>query len=177
MMVLLLAFSSQGFAGLPVYGVSGFVQEYEDTLDSFENYLEDFTEEEESRTTFELHRWIGYGIILGSLFEVGTGLYALNMYENNQTPPDYLRISHRAVGYTIFTLSTVQSAIGTYNIIKLWGDEGQTRRLIHGTLAYAATGSYLYAGYLAFRGYYDQHRTWMLIASGLSALTGLWIIF
>ncbi|GEM_PF-1652450 len=177
MIGVLLAFSSQGFAGLPVYGVSGFMQEYGDTLDSFENYLEDFTEEEESRTTFELHRWMGYGIILGSLFEIGTGIYTLNMYENDRTPPDYLRLTHRAVGYTIFTLSTIQSSLGTYNIIKLWGEEGQTRRLIHGTLAYAATGSYLYAGYLAYREDYRKHRMWMLIASGLSALAGLWIIF
>ncbi|NPB03466.1 MAG: hypothetical protein GXO39_03500 [Thermotogae bacterium] len=175
---MFLSFSSQGFVGIPTYGIVAAQDFQEDTLDSFEAYLEDCSSEmEEARTTFTFHRWMGYGIILGSLFEIGTGLYALNLYEENRTPPDYIRVSHRAVGYTIFTLSTIQTTLGTYNTIKLWGQEGHTRRLIHGTLAYAATGSYLYAGYLAYKGYYDKHRTWMLIASGLSALTGLWIIF
>ena len=178
MISLILTFNSQGFLGLPVHGIYSYMQEYQDTLDSFENYLEDLHDEvEENRTTFILHRWMGYGIILGSLFEVGTGLYTLSNYEKHQVPPDYLRITHRAVGYTIFSLSTIQSALGTYNTIKLWGEEGHTRRLIHGAISYAATGTYLYAGYLAYRGYYDQHRTWMLIASGLSLLTGILIIF
>ncbi len=134
-------------------------------------------EEHESYTTFTLHRWMGYGIILGSLANAGLGLYELNLYQNKRTPPDPLRITHRAIGYTVFSLSLIQSSIGTYNALKLWNEAGSLRRLIHGTLAWAATGAYLYAGYLGYRGYYEQHRNWMLVATGLSTLTGLWIIF
>ncbi len=135
-------------------------------------------EEHESYTTFTLHRWMGYGIILGSLANVGLGLYELNLYQRGETPPEAVRISHRAVGYTVFSLSLVQSSIGTYNYLKLWGEkEGSFRRLVHGVLAWSATGAYLYAGYLGYRGYYEQHRNWMLVATGLATLTGLWIIF
>ncbi len=135
-------------------------------------------EEHESYTTFTLHRWMGYGIILGSLANAGLGLYELNLYQNRQTPPDPLRITHRAIGYTVFSLSLVQSTVGTYNALKLWGEEeGSFRRLVHGVLAWSATGAYLYAGYLGYRGYYEQHRNWMLVATGLATLTGLWIIF
>ena len=135
-------------------------------------------EEHESYTTFTLHRWMGYGIILGSLANVGLGLYELNLYQRGETPPEAVRISHRAVGYTVFSLSLVQSSIGTYNYLKLMGEEeGRFRRLVHGVLAWSATGAYLYAGYLGYRGYYEQHRNWMLVATGLATLTGLWIIF
>ncbi len=139
---------------------------------------EEENEEHESYTTFTLHRWMGYGIILGSLANVGLGLYELNLYQNGKVPPDPLRITHRAIGYTVFSLSLVQSTIGTYNALKLWGEEeGSFRRLVHGVLAWSATGAYLYAGYLGYRGYYEQHRNWMLVATGLATLTGLWIIF
>ena len=135
-------------------------------------------EEHEAYTTFTLHRWMGYGIILGSLANVGLGLYELNLYQRGETPPEAVRISHRAIGYTVFSLSLVQSSIGTYNYLKLWGEEeGSFRRLVHGVLAWSATGAYLYAGYLGYRGYYEQHRNWMLVATGLATLTGLWIIF
>ncbi len=135
-------------------------------------------EEHESYTTFTLHRWMGYGIILGSLANTGLGLYELNLYQNGQVPPEPVRITHRAVGYTVFSLSLIQSSVGTYNALKLWGEpEGWWRRFVHGTLAWAATGAYLYAGYLGYRGFYEQHRNWMLVATGLSTLTGLWIIF
>jgi len=147
--------------------------EVEDEEEEGEEY-----EEHESYTTFTLHRWMGYGIILGSLANAGLGLYELNLYQKGQTPPDPLRISHRAIGYTVFSLSLVQSSIGTYNYLKLWGEEeGSLRRLVHGVLAWSATGAYLYAGYLGYRGYYEQHRNWMLVATGLATLTGLWIIF
>jgi hypothetical protein len=135
-------------------------------------------EEHESYTTFTLHRWMGYGIILGSLTNAALGLYELNLYQNGQTPGDYVRIPHRAIGYTVFSLSLIQSSIGTYNAIKLMDEEeGSFRRIVHGLLAWGATGAYLYAGYLGYRGYYEQHRNWMLVATGLATLTGLWIIF
>ncbi|MEO0139658.1 MAG: hypothetical protein ABIL16_07930 [candidate division WOR-3 bacterium] len=127
--------------------------------------------------TFTLHRYMGYAIIIGSAINVGTGLYLLNQYENGKVPPDYIRIPHRAMGYTVFTLSTIQTALGTYNNFKLWKEEGRLKRLIHGALAYAATGSYLYAGYKAYKGDFESHRNFMLLASGLSAITGIWIIF
>ncbi len=128
-------------------------------------------------TLFTLHRYMGYGIVSGSLINIGTGLYLLNQYNNGKVPPDWLRISHRAIGYTVFTLSTLQTATGTYNFFKLWKEEGRLKRLIHGFIAYTATGTYLYAGYLAFKGRWNEHRNFMLAASGLSSLGALWIIF
>ncbi len=154
----------------------GFIISHEDE-EEHEEYMEE-------NLTFSLHRAVGYGIVAGSIINSALGLYLLNQYQNGQTPPDLLRIPHRALGYTIFTLSIVQTSLGTYNSIKLWNEPGRLKRLIHGVLSYAATGLYVYAGYLAFKGVsegdlksLEKHRNFMLGASGLATLSALWIIF
>lgn len=131
----------------------------------------------EENLAFAIHRVAGYGIVAGSIINSALGMYLLNQYENGQTPPDPLRMTHGALGYTIFTLSIVQTSLGTYNSIKLWNEPGRFKRFIHGLLSYGATGLYVYSGYLAFKGKYEEHRNFMLGASGLATLSALWIIF
>ena len=52
-------------------------------------------------TLFTLHRYMGYGIVSGSLINIGTGLYLLNQYNNGKVPPHYPRSKRQQEHITI----------------------------------------------------------------------------
>jgi len=124
-----------------------------------------------------VHRYTGYTVAIGGALNVLLGLHIKGMYDHGRVPPAPLRYIHRSVGYTVISASTVQTLLGTYNFIRLHRKRGMWKRLLHGTLGLAATGTYVYAGYEAFSGNYGSHRDAMFIATALSGSAALvWLL-
>ncbi len=124
-----------------------------------------------------LHRYTGYTVAIGGVFNVLLGLHVKGMYDHSKTPPSGLRYLHRAVGYTVISSSTLQSALGVYNLSTLWRKGNLFKKLLHASLGLAATGLYVYGGYLALEGNHTRHRDLMFGASALSAGAALvWLL-
>lgn len=132
------------------------------------------------------HRVMGYGVLAGGTLSALLGAANFYLYyEKGQTPPDVLRITHRALGYTTVTLALTTSALGYLNYWKLRHRKaGRLKRTVHMLLSSLAAGGYLYAGTLAYRattqGELERlrtHRNVALLSLGSTVLTVLWILW
>ena len=124
-----------------------------------------------------VHRYTGYTVAIGSAFNVLLGLHVKGMYDHGRMPSAPMRYTHRAIGYTVLSTSTVQTLLGTYNFVRLHRKREMWKRLLHAALGLTATGVYVYAGYRAFSGDYDTHRDAMFIATALSGGAALvWLL-
>ncbi len=124
-----------------------------------------------------VHRYTGYTVAIGGAFNVLLGLHIKGMYDRGRMPPSILRYTHRAVGYTVISASTVQTILGTYNFIRIHKKKGMWKRLLHAVFGITATGAYAYAGYKAFFRDYNAHRDAMFVAATLSGIAALiWLL-
>ncbi len=136
---------------------------------------------EESRPhprTYRLHRMLGYGILAGSLLQVGLGWAALSAYENGQIPPAGLRTAHRVLGYTVVGLALTNSLLGSWNLLSLPPEQRRRKHYLHALLSWTATGGYVLAGILAYQARtrqafdrYTTHRNAALAAAGATLFT------
>jgi hypothetical protein len=126
-----------------------------------------------------LHRFLGYGVLIGATVNVGLGyVYYNNLFDiQNSSLSDPIRFLHRGIGYSVLGASLLNSSTGFINFFKLKKRRGLRKRLVHMTLSSLATIGYVTAGVLSFKGKYATHRTVALLSLSSTLLTILWIIW
>lgn len=106
---------------------------------SLKNILPE-TDGEMDRTTFDIHRILGYSILVGAIASSITGPIILNKYDKNERPSEGLRGLHSFLGSTTFLLSLVNSTLGFINYNKLESKQiGIEKRSNHRWWSLAAT--------------------------------------
>lgn len=128
--------------------------------------------------TYTLHRYLGYGVLAGSLIQVGLGWAALSAYENGTAPPEALRMTHRVLGYTVVGMASANALLGTWNLLSMDPQTRRRKHYVHAILSWIATGGYVLAGVLAYQARtlpefdrYYTHRNAALVATGSALLT------
>ncbi len=128
--------------------------------------------------TYRLHRILGYGLLAGSLVQVGLGWATLSAYEGGQGPSGTLRTAHRTLGYTVVGLASANALLGSWNLFSMKPEQRRRKHYLHALLSWTATALYVTAGVLAFQARtlpefdrYYAHRNAALVATGATLLT------
>jgi len=128
--------------------------------------------------TYRMHRYLGYGIVAGSLVQVVSGGTILSTYEEGKTPSKALQTAHRTLGYAVVSLAVTNSLLGSWNLFSMKPEHRRRKHYRHAFLSWLATGGYVTAGILAYQARtlpefdrYYAHRNAALAATGATLLT------
>ncbi len=128
--------------------------------------------------TYQVHRWLGYGVLTGSLVQLGLGWVALSAYERGTRLSDGVRYTHRILGYAVIGMATAGAFVGSWNLLSMQSEHRRKKHYLHAALSWLATGGYVLAGVLAYQARtlpdyerYRAHRNVALATAGATLLT------
>lgn len=134
---------------------------------------------EDSRI-LKLHRIGGYTALASASLNAILGYITLNnYYKKGKVPPDYLKKTHRYLGFFTLFVYSANTLTGFYNFYKFRNKkQGKNKRILHMFLSSLSTSLMIYGAYKAYSarkisefGLYYSHRNFMLISIGVTLAT------